>query len=190
MAKRNTGTRRDDAPLVIALGPGFVAGDDCHAVIETNRGHWLGRVIWVGPAQADTKVPAEIAGRQADRALRSPAEGVIRTHALIGDRLAPGDLIATVGEKAASFPGVLRRSRWAGGYSRVEDSDLDAPCRGTLFHHFDKSQAVAGGWKRSCPSACGGFDAVGAPGGSMNLSVALGIRRQDVITGRWGGKTT
>ncbi|MDQ1300979.1 MAG: xanthine dehydrogenase accessory factor, partial [Chloroflexota bacterium] len=65
MAKRNTGvarTRRSDAPLVIGLGPGFTAGADCHAVIETQRGHWLGRVYWQGPALPDTGVPGEIGG--------------------------------------------------------------------------------------------------------------------------------
>jgi xanthine dehydrogenase accessory factor len=150
MAKRSTGTRREDAPLVIALGPGFTAGDDCHAVIETNRGHWLGRVIWQGPAQADTGVPAEAGGRGDERVLRAPAAGILHGHAAIGDRLAAGDLIATVGEEPvrAPFPGVLRGLIHDGlaVTPGLKIGDLDA--RAAVEHCFtisDKSLAVAGG---------------------------------------------
>jgi xanthine dehydrogenase accessory factor len=150
MAKRNTGTRRDNAPLVIALGPGFVAGEDCHAVIETNRGHWLGRVIWQGPAQADTGVPTEIGGRGDDRVLRSPAAGILQAHAAIGDRLAAGDLIATVGEEAvrAPFPGVLRGLIHDGLAITPGSKIGDLDARAAVEHCFtisDKSLAVAGG---------------------------------------------
>ena len=75
MAKRNTGVRIGDAPLVIALGPGFTAGVDCHAVIETNRGHFLGRAIWDGPPEPDTGTPVEIGGRREERVLRAPVAG-------------------------------------------------------------------------------------------------------------------
>ena len=68
---------RDDAPLVIALGPGFEAGHDCHAVIETNRGHSLGRVIWQGAAEPNTGQPGSMQGRSADRVLRAPADGFV-----------------------------------------------------------------------------------------------------------------
>ncbi len=110
MAKVNLGTRPDDAPLVIALGPGFTAGVDCHAVIETNRGHNLGRVIWQGSAQADTKTPGEIAGYSATRVLRAPADGHVIPHRAIGDRIAQGEIIAEVSGQAviAPFAGVLR----------------------------------------------------------------------------------
>ena len=109
MAKRNTGTRIGDAPLVIALGPGFVAGHDCHAVIETNRGHFLGRVIWDGPPEADTGTPAEIGGRKEERALRAPVAGTpAAPMPRIGDRLDAGDLIATVGGEPVARR-VLRR---------------------------------------------------------------------------------
>ncbi len=96
IAKRNTGTQMGDAPLVIALGPGFIAGVDCHAVIETNRGHWLGRVIWQGAAEPNTGTPGVVAGRSAERVLRAPAAGFVLPHASIGDALAEGDLIATL----------------------------------------------------------------------------------------------
>lgn len=110
MAKRNLGTRREDAPLVIALGPGFSAGEDCHAVIETNRGHRLGRVIWSGPAEPNTGRPGTVQGRQSDRVLRAPADGTVEPRYAIGDFAREGDLIATVGGEPlrAPFDGVLR----------------------------------------------------------------------------------
>jgi xanthine dehydrogenase accessory factor len=150
MAKRNTGTRITDAPLVIALGPGFIAGEDCHAVIETNRGHFLGRVIWDGSAEADTRTPAEIGGRKEQRALHAPVSGILRAHARIGDRLDAGDLIATVGGEPmrATFPGVLRGLIHDGltVSAGLKIGDVDA--RATVEHCFtisDKSLAVAGG---------------------------------------------
>ena len=76
VAKRNLGTHITDAPLVVALGPGFTVGVDCHAVVETNRGHYLGRVIHSGSAEPDTGMPGEIAGHGWDRVLRAPAAGV------------------------------------------------------------------------------------------------------------------
>lgn len=117
MAKRNTGTRIIDADLVIALGPGFTAGVDCHAIVETNRGHNLGRVIWTGSAEPDTGEPGALpnVGRKAKRALYAPAPGHITPHAEIGDRLRAGSVIGVVrtsedGEVAiaAPFDGVLR----------------------------------------------------------------------------------
>ncbi len=161
MAKRNTGTRRNDAPLVIALGPGFTAGADCHAVIETNRGHFLGRVIWEGLAEADTGTPAEIGGRGEERALRAPGAGVLRANARIGDRLGAGDLIATVGSEPvrAAFSGVLRGLIHDGltVTAGLKIGDLDA--RATVQHCFtisDKSLAVAGGVLEAILSAQAG----------------------------------
>ena len=110
MAKKNTGTRLTDAPLVIALGPGFTAGLDCHAVIETQRGHWLGRVLYYGSAQPNTGTPGEVLGQDRGRVLRSPAAGQLRLVAQIGDRLRAGDAIGYVGDHVlrAPFDGVLR----------------------------------------------------------------------------------
>ena len=67
IAKQNVGTTMQDAPAVVALGPGFYAGRDCHAVVETMRGHTLGRVIWEGEAVPNTGVPGEIGGKGAER---------------------------------------------------------------------------------------------------------------------------
>jgi xanthine dehydrogenase accessory factor len=110
MAKHNTGTRITDAPLVIALGPGFTAGVDCHAAIETNRGHWLARIIYQGSAQPDTKTPGKVKGYARGRVIRAPADGHMHPLAQVGDRLRKGDLIGRVNghEVHAMFDGVLR----------------------------------------------------------------------------------
>lgn len=150
MAKANLGTARDDAQLVIALGPGFTAGVDCHAVIETNRGHYLGRVLWRGSAEPDTGQPGSVKGRVADRVLRAPADGLVAPHAQIGDRLRQGELVATVDGQpvVAPFDGVLRGlihpsvPVWSG----LKIGDVDP--RGDRDHCFtisEKSLAIGGG---------------------------------------------
>ncbi len=98
MAKRNTGTHRDDAPFVVALGPGFTVGRDCHAIIETNRGHDLGRVLWHGSAEPDTGTPGELPGigGKASRVLRAPAAGHVEALVEIGDRVSGGQVLAVV----------------------------------------------------------------------------------------------
>ncbi len=110
MAKRNIDTRLDQAPLVIALGPGFTAGVDCHAVIETNRGHRLGRVIWDGPAEPNTGTPGIVAGKGAERVLRAPAAGPAAWRVDIGDRVREGQVLGEVAGQpvAAPFDGVVR----------------------------------------------------------------------------------
>ena len=110
MAKRNIDTRIDQAPLVIALGPGFTAGVDCHAVIETNRGHRLGRVIWRGAAEPNTGTPGLVEGKGVERVLRAPAAGAARWRRDIGDRVRAGEIIGEVAgiAIAAPFDGVVR----------------------------------------------------------------------------------
>ncbi len=110
MAKHNTGTRITDAPLVIALGPGFTAGVDCHAAIETNRGHWLARILYEGSPQPDTKTPGKVKGYDRGRVIRAPADGHLRPTARVGDRLYKGDLIGHINghEVRAMFDGILR----------------------------------------------------------------------------------
>ncbi len=110
LAKRNIDTHIDQAPLVIALGPGFTAGVDCHAVIETMRGHSLGRVIWQGPALPNTGTPGIIAGKGKERVLRAPVEGVVQWRLAIGDLVGEGDLIGEVAGQPvlAPFDGVIR----------------------------------------------------------------------------------
>ena len=120
MAKYNTGTHIDDAPLVIALGPGFSASIDCDFVIETQRGHTLGRVIERGSALADTGVPGALPGvagavANTSRVLRAPATGDLLPHVQIGETVGMGDPLATVTTAdgasvllTAPFAGVLR----------------------------------------------------------------------------------
>lgn len=150
MAKRNTGTTLGDAACVIGLGPGFTAGLDCHAVIETNRGHWLGRVLWQGQAQPDTGTPGEVAGRRAERVLRAPVAGRLEAHTAIGDRVTAGQLVASVDgqDLHAQIDGVLRGLLHPGlaVAAGVKVGDIDP--RAEPSHCFtisDKSQAIGGG---------------------------------------------
>ena len=160
MAKRNTGTRRDDAPLVVALGPGFCAGEECHAVIETNRGHWLGRVIWQGPAQANTGVAGEVSGAGAalDRVLRAPRDGLLEALRSIGDSLAEGDLIARIhadateagaaAEVCSPFAGILRGllHESVPVTAGLKIGDVDARAHhSACFTASDKALAIGGG---------------------------------------------
>lgn len=96
LAKKNLGTTKDMAPLVIALGPGFTAGRDCDVVIETIRGHSLGRAITEGEALHNTGTPGLIAGHAQDRVIHSPAAGIVKTCAAIGDIVEEGQVIATI----------------------------------------------------------------------------------------------
>ncbi len=110
LAKRNLDTALDDAPLVIGLGPGFTAGLDCHAVVETARGHRLGRVMWTGGALPNTGEPGEIGGRGGDRVLRAPVDGVVRWYVAIGDAVTAGQVVGQIGGVGitASFDGRVR----------------------------------------------------------------------------------
>jgi xanthine dehydrogenase accessory factor len=110
IAKQNTGTRIDDAGLVIGLGPGFTAGKDVHCVIETMRGHGLGRVLYSGSAMADTGVPGNIGGYTGERLLRAPQAGTFTTTHEIGDRVEAGEQVATVDGRPvnAAIAGVVR----------------------------------------------------------------------------------
>ncbi|RME74066.1 MAG: EF2563 family selenium-dependent molybdenum hydroxylase system protein [Chloroflexi bacterium] len=150
MAKRNTGTSIHDAALVIALGPGFTAGVDCHAVIETNRGHFLGRVIYRGQAEPDTGKPGPVRGHVADRVLRAPAAGHVDPRARIGDPIRRGQLIAVVGgaELRAPFDGVLRGLIHPAVQVAPGEKIGDLDPRGVPEHCWtisEKSLAVGGG---------------------------------------------
>ncbi|MEJ5378306.1 MAG: selenium-dependent molybdenum cofactor biosynthesis protein YqeB [bacterium] len=110
LAKRNLGTSRAEAPLVIALGPGFIAGVDAHMVIETNRGHDLGRIITQGEAQPNTGVPGNIGGYTEERVLRAPGDGVFQAIKCIGDLVSCEDVVGRVDdlEVRAGVSGVIR----------------------------------------------------------------------------------
>lgn len=150
MIKRSPELNLDYAPLVVGLGPGFWAGRDCHAVIETNRGHRLGRVIWHGPTEPDTKIPDIVAGKREERVLRATKEGIIKQLVSIGDHLEPGQPVLTIGGEPvlAPFKGVLRGLIHPGSSvqlgQKVGDLDpRDDPSYCTMVS--DKSLAVGGG---------------------------------------------
>lgn len=110
LAKRNLGTRITDAPAVIGVGPGFTAGVDCHAVVETMRGHTLGRVIYRGSALPNTNIPGLIGGFAGERVLRAPADGVFQAVLEIGAVVKAGDITGYVEGKpmCCTIDGVLR----------------------------------------------------------------------------------
>ncbi|MCP5101479.1 MAG: EF2563 family selenium-dependent molybdenum hydroxylase system protein [Chloroflexi bacterium] len=150
MAKRNIDTRMDQADLVIALGPGFMAGVDCHAVIETMRGHRLGRVIWDGGAIPNTGTPGIVAGKGAERVLRAPLAGIVNWRVEIGDSVKAGEAIGAVsGERiTVPFDGVLRGLIAEGTAVRkgLKIGDVDARLdRDACFTISDKALAIAGG---------------------------------------------
>jgi xanthine dehydrogenase accessory factor len=150
MAKSNLNTRITDAPCVVALGPGFTAGVDCHAVIETNRRHSLGRVIYTGCAEPDTGKPGSVDGKTEERILRSPVLGVVVSQATIGDRVTEGQVIAWVSGQPVytKIAGVLRGLIHSGicipAGTKIGDVDPRAePAQCQQIS--DKAYAVAGG---------------------------------------------
>jgi xanthine dehydrogenase accessory factor len=150
LAKHPTGVRLSDAQVVLALGPGFEAGVDAHAVIETNRGHNLGRVYVIGCAEANTGVPGEIAGFTSERLLRAPADGPLIAQHAIADMVQAGEVIARVGETpmVAQIGGVLRGLVHDGlvVHQGMKVGDIDPRARREhCFSISDKSRAIAGG---------------------------------------------
>lgn len=110
LAKKNLGTSMNDAPLVIALGPGFEAGKDAHFVVETNRGHNLGRLITSGTAAPNTGIPGPVQGITTERVLRAPANGEWQNTLDIGDEVKKGDVVGSVNRVLlkARISGVIR----------------------------------------------------------------------------------
>jgi len=150
MAKRNTGTQKSDAACVIALGPGFCAGKDCHVVMETNRGHYLGRIIREGFAEPDTGSPGNVVGKNEERILRAPTSGIVETHAKIGDLVLEGQTVALVQgvPVITSIPGVLRGLIHEGIHVSQGTKMGDIDPRAMPSHCFsisEKAYAIAGG---------------------------------------------
>lgn len=149
MAKRNLGTTIADAALVIGLGPGFTPGVDCHAVVETQRGHDLGRVLWDRPAAPNTGLPGEVGGRGAERVVRAPSGGPVLWAVSIGDVVAESQTLGSIGRAKvrAPFRGVVRGLVADGllvaAGMKIGDIDprLDTPT-GTIS---DKALAIGGG---------------------------------------------
>jgi xanthine dehydrogenase accessory factor len=150
IAKRNIDTAINDAPLVIGLGPGFNAGTDCHAVIETMRGHYLGRVIWDGEATPNTGEPGVIGGKSSERVVRAPTFGVLNWKVGIADRVAAGDVLGDInGVPIRSRIGGVVRGLLAPGYEVEWDWKLaDIDPRGdssACFEISDKALSIGGG---------------------------------------------
>ncbi len=154
LAKRNLGTRVGLAPVVIALGPGFEAGRDADAVVETARGHDLGRVILAGSAAPNTGVPGEVGGKSAERVVRAPSAGAVLAVRSIGDEVRAGEpllLIETSSDRlsvASPLDGILRGLIRPGIEVAAGDKIADVDPRGRPEYCrtvSDKARAVAGG---------------------------------------------
>lgn len=150
MLKRKVELIPTPVKLVVGLGPGFVVGENCHAVIETKRGHTLGRVLWQGSAEADSGIPEPVASHAEERVLRAPQDGVLVGKVEIGDHLEKGQVVAEVdGETVRSpFSGVLRGLLHPGLQvtvgQKIGDVDpRDDPNYCSLVS--DKSLAIGGG---------------------------------------------
>jgi len=150
LAKRNLGTTIHDAPVVIGIGPGFTAGTDCHAVVETMRGHTLGRAYYQGSAMANTAIPGLIGGYAGERVLRAPAEGIFRQVLPIGAQVKAGDVAGRVNgaDMVCTIDGVLR-GILADGVSvhrGMKAGDVDPRCKEEYCYTVsDKALAVGGG---------------------------------------------
>lgn len=151
LAKRNLGTKITDAPIVIGLGPGFCAGKDVHAVVETKRGHHLGRVLYKGEAIQNTGVPGIIAGYGKERVIHAPAEGILHIEKQIGEEVQKGQVIAWIGEipVKATITGIVR-GMLREGYEvkkglKMADIDPRITEKENCHHISDKARCVAGG---------------------------------------------
>ena len=155
LAKKNLGTNRNMAPVTVALGPGFVAGVDVDAVVETKRGHNLGRVFWTGTAAPNTGIPGIIGGYGKERVIHCPAKGILRNVKNITDTVSKGEVIAIVETDngivpvEATLDGILR-GLIRDGYPvnvgfKMADIDPRAEEYNNCFTISDKARCIAGG---------------------------------------------
>lgn len=155
LAKKNLGTNRNLAPITVALGPGFTAGEDVDAVIETKRGHNLGRVLWKGTAVPNTGIPGIIGGYDKDRVIYCPVGGILRNVRCITDRVSKGEIIAVVETEKGNVPVVatldgILRGLIRDGYPvtagfKMADIDPRGDELGNCFTISDKARCIAGG---------------------------------------------
>ena len=155
LAKKTLGTNNDMAPITVALGPGFTAGWDVDAVIETKRGHHLGRVLWVGSAAPNTGIPGIIGGYGKERVIHCPAKGILRNVKKITDTVSKGEIIALVETEKGNIPveatldGILR-GLIRDGYPvkpgfKIADIDPRLEELENCFTISDKARCIAGG---------------------------------------------
>ena len=132
IAKKNLGTSIEDAPIVIGVGPGFEAKVDCHLVVETKRGHYLGKVIEEGSAIPNTGVPGNIGGYTKERIIRASSNGKIKPVVAIGDFVKEGDIVAYI-DGIEVFKG-------------MKSGDIDPRCeKDNCFTISDKARSIGGG---------------------------------------------
>jgi xanthine dehydrogenase accessory factor len=156
IAKKNMGTNMNRAELTIALGPGFTAGVDVNYVVETKRGHNLGRIISSGSAVANTGIPGNIGGYTVERVIHSPADGQLKIVRNIGDIVEKGELIAVVEnsnngditEVYASLTGIIR-GMIRDGYTvfkglKIADIDPRKEELKNCFTISDKARCIGG----------------------------------------------
>ena len=155
LAKENLGTTKDMAPIVVGVGPGFVAGEDVHAVVETLRGHNLGRVIYQGAAEKNTGIPGVIGGYGKERVIHSPASGILRNRKSIGDLVKKGDIVAVIVNGSEEVPvyatldgilrGMIRDEYEVTKGFKIADIDPRESEYDNCFTISDKARCVAGG---------------------------------------------
>lgn len=151
LSKRNTGLSRREGRLTIALGPGYSAGGEADVVIETARGHFLGRVIIEGPALADTGKPGLIGGYDLERLVRAPGTGEVQFSSHIGDKVKAGQILGRVGgtEIVAAIDGVLRGALQNGltvpEKFKIGDIDPRPDSADYIHSPSDKARAIGGG---------------------------------------------
>ncbi|WP_294174740.1 selenium-dependent molybdenum cofactor biosynthesis protein YqeB [uncultured Clostridium sp.] len=150
IAKKNLGTSIKDAPIVIGVGPGFEAKVDCHLVVETKRGHYLGKVIEHGTAIPNTGVPGNIGGYTKERIIRASADGKIKPAVSIGDFVTKGQVVAHIDgvEVLAEIDGIVRGMLQEGieVFKGMKSGDIDPRCeKDHCFTISDKARSIGGG---------------------------------------------
>lgn len=150
IAKKNIGTSIEDAPIVIGVGPGFEAGVDCNLVVETKRGHYLGKVIENGSAIPNTGIPGDIGGYTKERIIRASNNGIIEPIVSIGDFVNKGQVVAYINgvEVLAEIDGIVRGMLQKGieVFKGMKSGDIDPRCeRNHCFTISDKARSIGGG---------------------------------------------
>ncbi len=160
LAKKNINTKKSDAPVVVGVGPGFIAGHDVHVVIETMRGHNLGRVVLEGTALANTGMPGSINGYTHQRLLRAPCSGIFQGIGHIGEKVSAGEPVARVGGQQIVAPidgvirGLLQDGLVVAKDMKVGDIDPRG-CKEYCFTISDKARAIGGGVLEALFMHCG-----------------------------------
>ena len=168
IAKRNLGTTMEDAPVVVALGPGFTAGVDAHCVVETNRGHNLGSIYTHGTAAPNTGIPGPIGGCTLERVLRAKAAGNVQCMRALGDMVTEGEVVFVVDgqETRAAISGVLRGCIRPGLFvpKGAKLGDIDPRGRTAYCHSIsEKARALGGSVLEILCAKIAGYESPGLP---------------------------